>query len=226
MALLGWLMFASAALAEGFSGEQIQQFIDDAIAAGGGEVVLPPGRHRLSQPLVIKNAEKLRLVGLEAEETWLLPVSDAAEGFPLVVIEGPAKAVRLAKLTLTTREAGEAFAGTPLVWVKGAGEVCSEVWVDRCLFEHHAGSGLELDNVVESRVTGCVFMDLREAAVRVTGASTRVVIEHNHLARCGDPAILLGGSTSNCHILANEAVGLRMEAAGEGHQLRDNEPAS
>ncbi len=218
------LLMGAFVQAEGFTGGQIQKFIDDAIAAGGGEVVLPPGRHRLSQSLVIKNAEKLRLVGLEAEATWLLPAAEVDKPFPLVVIEGGSKGVRLAKLTLTTREAGEAFASEPLVRVTGSGEERPEVFVDRCLFEHHAGSGLLLENTGESRVADCVFMDLQAAALRANGKCANLVIEHNHLTRCGEPAIVLGEETSNCQIIANESSGLKMEIAGEGHQLRDNDP--
>lgn len=46
---------------------EIQRFIDDATKAGGGEVVIPPGVHIIEKTLHIKDAKKLRIVGLDAE---------------------------------------------------------------------------------------------------------------------------------------------------------------
>jgi hypothetical protein len=50
---------------------EIQRFIDEAIKAGGGEVVIPPGVHLIERGLMLKDAKKLRLIGLDAEETVL-----------------------------------------------------------------------------------------------------------------------------------------------------------
>lgn len=47
--------------------KEIQTFIDEAIKASGGEVVIPPGVHVIEHGLVIKDAKNLRLVGLDAE---------------------------------------------------------------------------------------------------------------------------------------------------------------
>lgn len=225
IALVGVLLGMAGARGEGFTSGQIQKFIDDAIAAGGGEVVLPPGRHRLTESLVIKDAEKLRLVGLEAEATWLLPAAQVEKPFPLVVIEGGCKDVRLVKLTLTTREAGDAFAGEALVRISGAGDKRPEVLMDRCLLEHHAGSGVVLETAGESRIADCVFMDLQGPALLASGACRGVVVEHNHLTRCGEPALVLTAETSRCQILANECSGLKLRIEGEEHQVRDNDPA-
>lgn len=46
---------------------EIQGFINEAIKAGGGEVVIPPGTHLITKGLVIKDAKNLRLAGLDAE---------------------------------------------------------------------------------------------------------------------------------------------------------------
>jgi len=51
--------------------EEIQRYIDEAIKAGGGEVVIPPGVHLIEHGLMIKDAKKLRIIGLDAEETVL-----------------------------------------------------------------------------------------------------------------------------------------------------------
>jgi len=50
---------------------EIQKFINDAIKAGGGEVVIPPGVHVIERGLKVKDAKKLRITGLDAEESVL-----------------------------------------------------------------------------------------------------------------------------------------------------------
>ncbi|MGV3659350.1 MAG: right-handed parallel beta-helix repeat-containing protein [Prosthecobacter sp.] len=57
---------------------EIQRFIDDAIKAGGGEVVIPPGVHIIEKGLMVKDAKKLRIIGLDAEETVLKLLPAAA----------------------------------------------------------------------------------------------------------------------------------------------------
>jgi len=53
------------------SEKEIQGFIDEAIKAGGGEVMIPPGKHLITKGLVIKDAKKLRLVGYDKEASIL-----------------------------------------------------------------------------------------------------------------------------------------------------------
>lgn len=65
LALLPWL--SARALPEA----EIQHHIDEAIKAGGGEVVIPPGVHVIEKGLKVKDAKKLRLIGLDAEECVL-----------------------------------------------------------------------------------------------------------------------------------------------------------
>ncbi|WP_395746035.1 right-handed parallel beta-helix repeat-containing protein [Prosthecobacter sp.] len=50
---------------------ELQRYIDEAIKAGGGEVVIPPGTHIIEHGLMVKDAKKLRIIGLDAEETVL-----------------------------------------------------------------------------------------------------------------------------------------------------------
>ena len=61
--LLCLLSLSAYALSE----KELQSFIDDAIKAGGGEVVIPHGEHHIERGLKIKDAKNLRLVGLDAE---------------------------------------------------------------------------------------------------------------------------------------------------------------
>ncbi len=51
--------------------QQIQSYIDEAVKAGGGEVVIPPGEHLIERGLVLKDAKKVRIAGLDAERCVL-----------------------------------------------------------------------------------------------------------------------------------------------------------
>lgn len=65
------LLFAALHSARALPEADLQRFIDEAVKAGGGEVVIPPGVHLIEHGLRIKDAKKLRIVGLDAEETVL-----------------------------------------------------------------------------------------------------------------------------------------------------------
>lgn len=68
-ALLAFFLLASQVFA--LTDKEIQGFIDEAIKAGGGEVIIPPGKHLITKGLVIKDAKKLRLVGYDKEASIL-----------------------------------------------------------------------------------------------------------------------------------------------------------
>lgn len=65
------LFFAALQSARALPEAELQRYIDEAIKAGGGEVVIPPGVHLIERGLTVKNAKKLRIIGLDAEETVL-----------------------------------------------------------------------------------------------------------------------------------------------------------
>ncbi len=65
------LFFAVLQSARALPEAELQRFIDEAIKAGGGEVVIPPGVHLIERGLIVKDAKKLRIVGLDAENTVL-----------------------------------------------------------------------------------------------------------------------------------------------------------
>jgi len=65
------LTFGIGTAVHALTEQEIQGYINDAIKAGGGEVVIPPGTHLITQGLVIKDAKKLRLIGLDAERCLL-----------------------------------------------------------------------------------------------------------------------------------------------------------
>lgn len=65
------LFFAAIQSARALPEAELQRYINEAIKAGGGEVVIPPGVHVIEHGLMVKDAKKLRIVGLDAEETVL-----------------------------------------------------------------------------------------------------------------------------------------------------------
>lgn len=75
------LLFCFASLtARALTEQEIQGYIDEAIKAGGGEVVIPPGVHQIVKGLQVKDAKKLRIVGIDMERTVLkLPALVFAE---------------------------------------------------------------------------------------------------------------------------------------------------
>ncbi|MFZ2278161.1 MAG: right-handed parallel beta-helix repeat-containing protein [Prosthecobacter sp.] len=65
------LFFAALQSARALPEAELQRFINEAIKAGGGEVVIPPGVHVIERGLIVKDAKKLRIIGLDAENTVL-----------------------------------------------------------------------------------------------------------------------------------------------------------
>jgi hypothetical protein len=66
---LFFALFISSASA--LTDKEIQGFINEAIKAGSGEVIIPPGTHLITHGLVIKDAKKLRLIGYDKETSIL-----------------------------------------------------------------------------------------------------------------------------------------------------------
>lgn len=81
------LTFGIGTAAHALTEQEIQSYINDAIKAGGGEVVIPPGTHLITRGLVIKDAKKLRLIGLDAERCILklppLAYAEVSEATPV-----------------------------------------------------------------------------------------------------------------------------------------------
>jgi hypothetical protein len=221
-ALLLLALLTTCLQAEGFTRADLQKFIDDAIAAGGGQVILPPGTHTLDAPLVIKNAGKLRLVGLDVEDTFLQPVKDAPKGFPLLQIEGTATALEITKITFTTT--GDAFANFPLIDITGTTkkDASTTVQIDRCFFQYHPGPGIQIANAKDSRITANTFMDLGGPAIHATGTTTALTLQHNHLTRTATPSIQFDATSTNAQLIANELQSGTIQLQGQGHQLHAN----
>lgn len=50
---------------------QLQKFVDEAIKAGRGEVIVPPGTYTLPKGLLLKDAKQITIVGMEREQCIL-----------------------------------------------------------------------------------------------------------------------------------------------------------
>jgi hypothetical protein len=226
--LLLFSLFTTALHAEGFTRAELQKFIDDALTAGGGQVILPPGTHTLDAPLVIKNATKLRVVGLDAEDTLLQPVQGTAKGFPLIQIEGTATELHIVKITFTTAATGDDFARVPLIEVQGSTEKDDDkttrlsISIDRCFFQNHSGPGITLSGAKDSHITACTFMDLGGPAIQAEGKTTALTLRHNHITRTASPTITFGAETRDGQIIANELQSGTLKIEGQNHQLQAN----
>jgi hypothetical protein len=76
------LLLGSASVLHAQSEAAIQQFINEAIQAGGGSVIIPPGTYVIEKGLVLKDAKKIKLTGLDRERTILklAPIAFAEAG--------------------------------------------------------------------------------------------------------------------------------------------------
>ncbi len=91
------LLLITCQPAQALPESEIQRYIDEAIKAGGGEVVIPPGVHLIEHGLMVNDAKKLRIIGLDAEQTILKlpPVAYAlAVAAPVGATAIPVKAQR------------------------------------------------------------------------------------------------------------------------------------
>jgi len=91
------LLFLFVVLLPAQGAPPLQDWIQEAIKAGGGVVTVPDGVHTLAEPLVIENAKKLALRGMGREGCVLRL---ARPGPAVLEIRGDCEAVELAGITL------------------------------------------------------------------------------------------------------------------------------
>jgi Right handed beta helix region len=179
---------------------ELQKFIDDAIKAGGGEVLIPPGVHTLSKPLQVKDAKKLRIVGYDAERSELM----AAHA---MVLSGTCDGVTIAKLTLD---------GGGIDVADGA----KDVRIVRCVLK---GKGIALASTESARVEECTLMDINGVAIAVR-KSMAPLVAHNHITRAA--VAMVFDQASDGVASANEvrdcAAGVVIEGVTTGQRLVDN----
>jgi hypothetical protein len=76
----------SFVFARGEDVQQLQKFVDEAIKAGSGEVTVPPGTYTLPRGLLLKDAKKIAIIGMDRERCILklppLAFAECAQDMP------------------------------------------------------------------------------------------------------------------------------------------------
>ena len=184
------LLFAALQSAQALPEAELQRYIDEAIKAGGGEVVIPPGEHLIEHGLRVNDAKKLRIIGLDAEETVLKAASDK---IALISLMGSCENVRIEKLN---------FEGGALGVCKVKGEPkLFGFTITHCFFQHQL-VGVALGKAEKATVEDSSFSDIDGTSLMVVEASADGVVRHNHFIRCRTAIALLG--TTKISVVANE----------------------
>jgi len=192
------LSFAALQSVQALPEAELQHYIDEAIKAGGGEVVIPPGVHLIEHGLMVNNAKKLRIIGLDAETTVLKAASDK---IALISLMGACENVRIEKLT---------FEGGVLgVWkrvpedakIKGDPKLI-RFTVSRCFFQHQHSGAVLLEAAEQATVEDCSFSDIESVSLMIGEGSAEGIVRHNHFIRCRTAVALLG--TTKTSVVANE----------------------
>ena len=205
----------------------IQQWINEAIAAGGGIVTIPEGEHVLPRGLVIKDAKKLALRGINTE-TCVLKLAGTTPAEPLIQIVGSAETLEIAKLTLIGNRATD----TPspaLLRIRDVPEkpVMKDLIVRDCAFADFT-TGLEVIAANAVSIERCSLRDGSGSAVlfrQLKAATAR----GNRITRMKGAAFELR-EASGCLIIGNETLGCdhgvviqpESQPKAEAHQILNN----
>lgn len=220
LSTLGCLLAWSA----GCHAFDLQTEVDRALAAGGGEVVVPPGEHILKQPLVLDAAEKLDIVGYDKERS-ILRLEPSAKNADAAVIElrGKCSKVRIRKLTLDG--AGHTSTGIRLGLPDATAVSATEIEVSDCIVQNFTRSAVVCLAVGSSVIERCTFMDIGGTAMVLSAPTRGTDLKHNHFAR-SQLAVGLAAAL-DCGVLFNEIrdcrTGIRSKGASDarliGNQL-------
>ena len=208
------LLFAAFQSALALPEAELQHYIDEAIKAGGGEVVIPPGVHLIERGLRVKDAKKLRIIGLDAEETVLKAASD---NIALISLMGSCENVRIEKLTFEGGEWG--------IWKRVPEEAKTKgdpklvrLAITRCFFQHQHSNAVELSTADLATVEDCTFSDIESMSLMIGEGSAEGIVRHNHFTRCRTAVALLG--TTKISVEANEishcATGVSIGCSSRG----------
>ncbi len=187
----------------------LQDWIQEAIQAGGGVVTVPDGVHTLAEPLVIEDAKKLALRGMGREGCVLRL---AKPGPAVIEIRGRCETVELAGLTL-----------------QGGGvrmEGGKDIHVRDCLLEFCGGPGVVFVGGNDSGVERCSFRDGHGPALRVAGGAAQILLRGNQINRC--PVGVELDQAIACTVVGNEirgaspAVRVLAGKTAPKHRLLDN----
>lgn len=136
----------------------IQQWIDEAIKAGGGVVTVPEGEHLLSEGLVIKDAQKLTLRGVD-KELCVLKLSPTSQRSQLLTITGKSSEIQIIGLTFD-REPNKRALPSPAISISKSTEFPSEkIFIRDCLFQDFTGPNIVIDEASEIEIERCSFRD-------------------------------------------------------------------
>jgi hypothetical protein len=195
--------------AHALTSAELQQFIDEAMKSkNGSEVLIPPGRHELEKPLIVRDAKKLRIAGLDAETTQLV----AAEGIQHALeLRGTCQDVWISKLTM-----------------EGAGvlaEKTGSLRIDRCFFQNTRHTAITLEGCKEASITGCTVRDGVGTAIELSKDCAECVIRHCNVARCKVGVLLEG--VKNCRVEQNDflecAEATREDQGAAKNRIEQNE---
>ncbi len=193
------LLFSTALqTAQALPEAELQRYIDEAIKAGGGEVVIPPGVHLIECGLMVKDAKKLRIVGLEAEETVLKAASDK---ITLISLMGSCENVRIEKLSFEGGVFGVWRRVPEEAQIKGDPKLIGFT-IMRCFFQHQHSNAVLLGAAEQTTVEDCSFSDINSVSLMFGGGSAEGIVRHNHFIRCRTAVALLG--TRKISVVANE----------------------
>lgn len=184
----------------------IQQWIDEAIAAGGGVVTIPEGEHVLPAGLVIKDAKKLALRGMNKETCILRLAAGTKEPNQtwLIKLTGNGDTLEIANLTL---DGGSDTQSRPseLIVIEATDDPTSspikDVHVRDCLLQNYA-SAISVKNAVGCIIERCSFRDGGQRAISFLIRSKDCEARGNQITRT-TTAIYLYGAES-CLIEGNE----------------------
>jgi hypothetical protein len=163
----------------------LQQWIHDAIQAGGGVVTVPPGVHELPAGLVIRGASKLALRGME-KERCILRLAKGAEAKgtqALIHIDSDCETLEIANLTLDGTGMTSHCSLVSIAPEMGK-SAAKGITIRDCLFEQSPGDGCRVSHAVACVVERCSFRDCGGAAVRFTAGAGEGIVQGNHVIRC------------------------------------------
>jgi len=211
----------------------LQQWIDEAIKSGGGVVTIPLGEHLLPKGLVLKDAKKLALRGMDKERCVLKLAAQPGdrEAQSLIAITGASETIEIANLTLDGGR-DESAVLTALVHVTGAattkGARGKDVTVRDCILQNFPGCGVLVNGADACTIERSSFRDGAGSAVTFGDTAKNCVARGNHVIRA-DTAFDLKDASA-CLVEGNEARECRLGVhiwhqqgpTGAAHIIRNN----
>lgn len=160
----------------------------DAVPAGGGTVVLPPGTVEIDAPLIVRTGDT-RIVGAGAA-TCIRNVN--REGSPALILRPPGietdKKARLWRVQLADfRLEGQERSGDGIL-----AEFIEELYLEGMSIDHHGGHGIHLKSCHEDpRIADCILTYNKGCGIELVDCHD-IVVNANHFEenqdalRCAD----------------------------------------